>query len=639
MMDSQRRSAASQVPYEGSITNATHYLEAVNMDDYADDDDEDDAHLFDEIAPEDEFIDVSDSDEDETLEKAMRTLNETIFLGNSVDTQAIEKNPKESLTKRPEVVDDFIRNYLSTKRLFKSLDAFQNEWYELQQRGQLTLQDRGLVPDVYLKNQELADSLSKLSIDVDNYKEIASKARATYDKLRKERDFHRMHHKRVVQEKQRLLGDMKRLKKHYEAYEPTLKQLRLRYETAMKEKMLIKLERDRLAGRISAMEANGNGSTNVPAKSEKPGKRATSAGGNEPKSTAKKPTNPSVSLNAVAAAAGPAASSSHPPALPKKTKLYEAMLPAEDRMNPYSTNVDLPSAKVDRMKQLHAVKAHSMAVSAIKFHPKKMILATVSDDKVWKMWTFPSGELIMSGEGHKDWIADCDFHPKGAHLATASGDGTCKIWDFGKGLATLTLADHTQAVWSCAFHDQGDFVATCSMDHTAKLWDVNTGKCRQTFRGHADSVNHIGFIPFTNTLYTCSGDKTLSLWDARTGLCAQTLYGHMNAINHVQFTLRGDMVASCDSDGIVKFWDIRNVSELESLDVGPHSANRLAFDPAGSVLAVASNDGTTKMYNVRDRERLRDVSTNDDAVQGVAFDRSGEFLVTGGSDCTFRVFQ
>ena len=36
-----------------------------------------------------------------------------------------------------------------------------------------------------------------------------SKARGTWDKLRKERDFHRMHHRRVVQEKQRLVTDLK----------------------------------------------------------------------------------------------------------------------------------------------------------------------------------------------------------------------------------------------------------------------------------------------------------------------------------------------------------------------------------------------------------------------------------------------
>lgn len=40
-------------------------------------------------------------------------------------------------------------------------------------------------------------------------------ASATWDKFRKERDFHRMHHKRVSQEKNKLIHDMQVLKRHY----------------------------------------------------------------------------------------------------------------------------------------------------------------------------------------------------------------------------------------------------------------------------------------------------------------------------------------------------------------------------------------------------------------------------------------
>lgn len=50
--------------------------------------------------------------------------------------------------------------------------------------------------------------------------------KSTWDNFRKERDFHRMHHKRVMQEKNKLIVDMKRLKTHYDTYEPTMKELR-----------------------------------------------------------------------------------------------------------------------------------------------------------------------------------------------------------------------------------------------------------------------------------------------------------------------------------------------------------------------------------------------------------------------------
>ena len=48
------------------------------------------------------------------------------------------------------------------------------------------------------------------------------KAKSTWDKLRRERDMHRMHHQRVVQEKNKLLVDLKRLKAHIDKYEPAL---------------------------------------------------------------------------------------------------------------------------------------------------------------------------------------------------------------------------------------------------------------------------------------------------------------------------------------------------------------------------------------------------------------------------------
>ncbi|KAI8809116.1 WD40-repeat-containing domain protein [Cladochytrium replicatum] len=566
----------------------------------------------------------------------MKNMNEVHFFGRhergatqNGENQQSAPPITPALTKRAELVDDFIRNYLSSKGLSRSLDAFQNEWYELQQKAKLAPEDILVVPDVYQRNQELSDALQKLRVDVELYKDIASKARATYDKLRKERNFHRMHHKRVVQEKNRLIDDIKRLKKHYEGYEPTLKQLQSKYEAAMKEKMLAKLERDRLVAKVASLETALLHSEKGKEKENRRrnGKEGESTGSDE------------------SARNGHGVPVPNPPALPKLKKSGDRgvkdgapSLPSdESRTNPY-LSMNLPMAKPELMKQIHVVHGHALAISSVKFHPKKMILATVSDDKCWKMWAFPSGELIMSGEGHKDWIADCDFHPRGAHLATASGDGTVKIWDFGRGIASLTLSDHTQAVWSCAFHDLGDYLATCSMDHTAKLWDVHTGKCRQTFRGHADSVNRVGFQPFSNVVVTCSGDKTISLWDTRTGLCSQTLFGHMNSINDVTFSLqasksgyKGTRVASCDSGGVVKFWDLKNVSELESVDFGPHPANRLGFDASGNVLAVASNDAQCKLYNVKDKTKYPPLCSHEDAVQAVSFDRASDYLITAGS--------
>lgn len=96
----------------------------------------------------------------------------------------------------------------------------------------------------------LEDQLHETRNELEEARSVAERASSTWDKFQKERDFHRMHHKRVAQEKNKLITDIKRLKKHYSQYEPTIKELKRKYETAMKEKMLIRLDRDKLTAKV-----------------------------------------------------------------------------------------------------------------------------------------------------------------------------------------------------------------------------------------------------------------------------------------------------------------------------------------------------------------------------------------------------
>eukprot|EP00882_Tetradesmus_deserticola_P017966 GHRQ01019277.1.p1 GENE.GHRQ01019277.1~~GHRQ01019277.1.p1 ORF type:complete len:138 (+),score=30.47 GHRQ01019277.1:835-1248(+) len=71
-----------------------------------------------------------------------------------------------------------------------------------------------LPPPFLLRNclQELEDELAAMRQELAAAREVAVRASSTWDKFRKERDFHRMHHKRVAQEKNKLITDIKRLK-------------------------------------------------------------------------------------------------------------------------------------------------------------------------------------------------------------------------------------------------------------------------------------------------------------------------------------------------------------------------------------------------------------------------------------------
>ncbi|KAK9820575.1 hypothetical protein WJX72_011797 [[Myrmecia] bisecta] len=564
-----------------------------------------------------EEVEVISDDEDdsdvvsEDLESALRSLQSLTTKagpqGPAVD--GTPRVPAGQVTKRPEVVDDFIRNFLVKMNLNKTLEMFETEWYELKVTGKLD-SSAGKVPDLYSANLQLEEVVGQMRAELVEAQAISAKASATWDKFRKERDFHRMHHKRVAQEKNKLIVDIQRLKKHYSMYEPTIEELRHKYEVAMKEKMLVRLEKERLAARVEALEAQ--------ARRQEPERDNNSLGESDKGS----------GLPGQGLSSGKLSRSSRPTG---------ASLPGGTRVNPFA-DVAFPPANVKDFVLQKTFKGHTMSVSQLALHPTKPILVTASDDKTWKMWHLPKGDLIMSGEGHKDWVAGVDFHPKGTHLASASGDSTVKIWSFEQQKCVATYSDHNNAVWGVAFHDSADFVASCSLDHSVRLWDLTTGKCRQSLRGHVDSVNDVCWQPFSNNLCTGSSDKTVSIWDARSGLCTQTFYGHHNSVNGITFNIQGSTVASTDADGVAKLWDVRMVAEILSMDTSGHPANKCCFDRSGDVLAVASDNGKVLCFNAINGEAIVQLQGHEDAVQAVVFDQRGETLISAGSDHTFRVW-
>ena len=224
-------------------------LERVEISD--DEDEEFEYNAVDEVG----FGDDDDDDDDAEEQDFADVLASLKMDKTEGDAPAASKLRAVTVV-RPSVVDDFIRNFLVKTNMRRSLDTFNTEWYELESKGKLGEEYTKAVPDIYMRNEELDEQVVRLRQELAKMRDITAKAQGTWDKFRKERDFHRMHHKRVVQEKGKLTVDLKRLRKHYESYEPTLKELQRKYEVAMKEKMLMRLERDRMRARVATLEVS-----------------------------------------------------------------------------------------------------------------------------------------------------------------------------------------------------------------------------------------------------------------------------------------------------------------------------------------------------------------------------------------------
>ena len=505
-------------------------------------------------------------------------------------------------------------------------------------------------------------AVNELQQQIDRAHKLMEKTIANYSQLQRQRDYHRLHHRRVIQEKNILIRDVKRLRSVIDKHQPTIESLQMKLASVTKDKNLLRFERDRLKTKLEAAHANSaTQSLSAPSEALQEQVPAT-----------RQRTAATVPATAVKVAAGSSINSAtarrtstvtedtarQPKSSTSRINSTMTVLP-NDSLLPTESSATVsisllqaqqsqPIVPLSQFRCAASCSAHSAAVSNIAMHPSKPILATVSDDQSWKLWSATNGELLLSADSaHGDWLSCVDFHPAGQMIVTAGGDASIKMWDLLNASCAATFSEHTAAVWSVAVEPaRGELVLSGSMDHTAKLWDLNSSRCRQTFRGHVDSVNAAVWLPASALFATASGDKTLSLWDTRAALhqrssCVATFYGHTNAVMTANFDRAGTTLLSGDSDGVVRAWDLRQSSMCRQTyfdSNAPNPINVAKYDASAQQVITASDNGSIRIYSSQTGQCIGLLAEHRDAVHGLVLDASNTMMVTCSADQTFKVW-
>lgn len=79
---------------------------------------------------------------------------------------------------------------------------------------------------------------------------VAENAKSTWEKLRKERDFHKHHQDRVNGEKVTITGSIKSTKQEHEEFQERIEEMKKKHLATVKEKALLKLEKDKLQRKV-----------------------------------------------------------------------------------------------------------------------------------------------------------------------------------------------------------------------------------------------------------------------------------------------------------------------------------------------------------------------------------------------------
>lgn len=91
------------------------------------------------------------------------------------DALKASQPPPGQVTRKPEVMDDFLRNFFVKMGLGRTSEAFESEWYELKAMGKL--EGNLLVPDIYQRNADLEEEIASLRRELNGARSIASQVR------------------------------------------------------------------------------------------------------------------------------------------------------------------------------------------------------------------------------------------------------------------------------------------------------------------------------------------------------------------------------------------------------------------------------------------------------------------------------
>lgn len=286
-----------------------------------------------------------------------------------------------------------------------------------------------------------------------------------------------------------------------------------------------------------------------------------------------------------------------------------------------------------------------MSVTALAFTPDGRGLASVSHDRMVKVWEvngLACQSLRWEVRGSLQGINHCQFSADGTELYTGGSDGCIRVWSAATG-EQLREYDANQnrrrytAVFAFALSRTGRELAWCgrtfgsgpyhvvvakteplavvrripahaddvmilaaypggfcsgSADRTVKFWDWKSRRCHHTlkFRG---TVRALAVSPDGTRLAVAGVASIFGYELAGHGVAGKPVYfrGHAKQIECIEFSPDGTRLASVSVDGTLRLWDVATGECLRTFALKLGGLHWATFAPDGLTLAYSSLKG------------------------------------------------
>jgi RNA polymerase sigma factor (sigma-70 family) len=237
---------------------------------------------------------------------------------------------------------------------------------------------------------------------------------------------------------------------------------------------------------------------------------------------------------------------------------------------------------------------HSDRVTFIAFSEDGKVLVTAGEDRLVRVWEYPSGKQVYRiGPGPRA-EAQAAFGPAraviphvtaavsrdGTLLATRIDESVVSLWDVatGKKVGTIPCDNDKFYAYALAFAPDGKRLAIANKSEPVRLWDIETAKVVREFGKVRKPVTVMADIQ-TTALYAPDGKTLVSV------TCEMD---EQNAVNSITF------------------WDPETGQEMHTVKVkdgfGIHSP---VFSPDSKLFAYATHDCEVHLLRAATGENLQ----------------------------------
>lgn len=262
-------------------------------------------------------------------------------------------------------------------------------------------------------------------------------------------------------------------------------------------------------------------------------------------------------------------------------------------------------------------------IVSVEFNGQKGHCCAVGASEKILVWDLRKSEQVIVIEGDKSEVTALTASSRGKRTTLAAGyaDGTIKVYSLPSGECLVTLQGHRSGVTVLNYDKDATRLVSGSKDTEVIVWDIVNECGLFRLRGHKGIITQASFMKTHNILITSSKDTFVKFWDLDTQHCFKTLVGHRHEVYGFAFNADETALVTGAADNELRIFELLFSDEVPSEQVGlAVSAKKQRV--TGSAAATEDGDGEDADVAKADMVTVDDTAAadkeEDDTLQCIA---------------------